>query len=45
MPVPGIVQLTNQVFQKLIYIDIIWNEENPKTPLKNSVVSLGDMEF
>ena len=27
MPVPGIVQLTNSVFQKFIYIDIFYTEK------------------
>jgi hypothetical protein len=27
MPVPGIVQLTNAVFQKFIYIDIFYTEK------------------
>jgi hypothetical protein len=27
MPVPGIVQLTNLVFQKFIYIDIFYTEK------------------
>ena len=27
MPVPGIVQLMNQVFQKFIYIDIFYTEK------------------
>ena len=27
MPVPGIVQLTNQIMQKFIYIDIFYTEK------------------
>jgi len=27
MPVPGIVQLTNAIFQKFIYIDIFYTEK------------------
>jgi hypothetical protein len=27
MPVPGIVQLTNAVFQKFVYIDIFFTEQ------------------
>ena len=38
MPVPGIVQLTNQIMQKFIYIDILYTEKWLPTMLSTFLI-------